>query len=1016
MNAEQLAGQVRFALSELSARNAAHEFEDMCRHVARSRLVSNLLPATGPVSAGGDQGRDFETFRSYLRDELGPHGAFLAKVADGPVAFACTLQQDGLPTKIRDDVAKIVGSGSAVAMVYVFTAGPIAVGRRHELQRQIGEDHTVALEILDSFALAELLADPELFWIAVQYLRLPAELAPARKSGAADQLAAWYVADRDRWRARGRANPAIGELLDLRDGLRYATDNDAARADFPFWLGLMIELTGDKAPGAVRQRARYEVGVAQLQGGRDLSPADGHVAAFLDGAVASDDPVLLGDAVVLLTFAIVAFTYRRTALGREQLTRWHQTVLARARELLEADPPPTARARLLELIGRACFTPDPARVAQAAQPLDLPDARELVDEDGRPRAPMARKTSDDLIDVRQGLDAWIELAKALPDTPLFPVDMLAGMLEILASSLVDEPEWRELTDAVGAAVARAEGGAAAAERSHRRAAALLEADRTVEAIGEIHRARMEWWSGDHLRPTVMTSLLLGDCYRRLKLPQAAKQFALGAVTLAHTTGADDLTDLIPHGLLQASSHEYTAGNWCSAVQLADLGLTAQHTMIDAEIDPWAQDDLSKAMITAGMALRAARQLVKDDTLTAKISELAAHHGMLDSLEAVAGDEHAWSRQQWFELADAQLLGRPFDDLGAERIIRFAALGQQWTVRCANRWADVLAAERLAAAAQVLLVELARIDLLLLSTEIDVEIVLTAGGSDEPARDPIENLSTNDGRRWRIALLGYDGDPLDPDAVSQELLTALSTVLIDVSLLGAERFFEEIEPAFAAGLIAKVTAGRPYDELGAVISEQRFGLLPRTTVEPPGGGLERAVTESPELPWQDGPLPTSDDPVELLESRYEQIPRLMARTLARLRVDRRFQTTVALLRQQGWRDWHILTAAYNILLQRRLAAAGLNTAGAISSPAGARAATDLAYTPEADDEDEVPLGIFLNVEAMDRGRLMALLSMVRGLGLEVHGVPDLPAIEHFLAARFGYWNDDIEHRDPFVADT
>jgi hypothetical protein len=264
-----------------------------------------------------------------------------------------------------------------------------------------------------------------------------------------------------------------------------------------------------------------------------------------------------------------------------------------------------------------------------------------------------------------------------------------------------------------------------------------------------------------------------------------------------------------------------------------------------------------------VALRAARQLVKDDNLTIKVSELAAQHGMLPSLEAVAGDEHAWSQQEWFELADAQLLGRPFDDLGVERIIRFAALGQQWTVRCANRWADVLAAERLAAAAQVLLVELARIDLYLLSTEIDVEVVLADAAHDVPTEGRVENLSSNNGRRWRVALLGYDGGVLDPDAVSQELLAALSTVLIDISLLGSKRFFEEIEPAFAAGLIAKVTAGRPYDELGAVISEQRFGLMPRATVEPPGGVVERAASESPELPWQDGRLPTADDPVELL---------------------------------------------------------------------------------------------------------------------------------------------------------
>ena len=54
--------------------------------------------------------------------------------------------------------------------------------------------------------------------------------------------------------------------------------------------------------------------------------------------------------------------------------------------------------------------------------------------------------------------------------------------------------------------------------------------------------------------------------------------------------------------------------------------------------------------------------------------------------------------------------------------------------------------------------------------------------------------------------------------------------------------------------------------------------------------------------------------------------------------------------------------------------------------------------------------------MDRRRLMAPMFMVRGLGLEVHGVPDLPAIERFLGARFGYWDADIEHADPFAAGT
>src|SRR6185369_11789937 len=129
---EELIGQIRFALSELASDNGQHRFEDLCRHFARERLVPNILPATGPVGVGGDQGRDFETFRSYLRDELGTHGAFAGRLQQGHVAFACTLQQDGLPSKIRQDIKKITGSGSQVVAIYVFLVAPLPVATRHK--------------------------------------------------------------------------------------------------------------------------------------------------------------------------------------------------------------------------------------------------------------------------------------------------------------------------------------------------------------------------------------------------------------------------------------------------------------------------------------------------------------------------------------------------------------------------------------------------------------------------------------------------------------------------------------------------------------------------------------------------------------------------------------------------------------------------------------------------------------------------------------------------------------------
>jgi hypothetical protein len=69
-NPDQIKTHIRFQLEQLSTKNAHHDFEHLCRNLTRARICSNIIPATGPVSAGGDQGRDFETFRTYLNSSL----------------------------------------------------------------------------------------------------------------------------------------------------------------------------------------------------------------------------------------------------------------------------------------------------------------------------------------------------------------------------------------------------------------------------------------------------------------------------------------------------------------------------------------------------------------------------------------------------------------------------------------------------------------------------------------------------------------------------------------------------------------------------------------------------------------------------------------------------------------------------------------------------------------------------------------------------------------------------------
>jgi hypothetical protein len=80
---EEIAQYIGFQLSELAGTNGHHEFEKLCFHLARKRIYPNLLPSTDPVSAGGDQGSDFETYE-VTGDRPSP---FFAKASEGTGAI-----------------------------------------------------------------------------------------------------------------------------------------------------------------------------------------------------------------------------------------------------------------------------------------------------------------------------------------------------------------------------------------------------------------------------------------------------------------------------------------------------------------------------------------------------------------------------------------------------------------------------------------------------------------------------------------------------------------------------------------------------------------------------------------------------------------------------------------------------------------------------------------------------------------------------------------------------------------
>jgi hypothetical protein len=467
------------------------------------------------VSAKGDAGRDLDTFRSYLKQELGPHSAFTALVSDGPPVFVCTLQEKAIDRKILRHVAKIAAGGMEVAQVFAMCSRPLAIGKRQELIKAVLDTHELELEVLDGEALAAHLARPDLFWVAEQYLDVPSELAPPDDEADLPQK---YAENRQRWRSGEPPQPTIGDFLAIKRGLRHATFNRQTRDDLPFWLGLMRTLADQVGPAQVRQRARYEVAVAALRGAGDMRPADDLVREYLDEVSASEPSVArIVDAKTLLTYAFGAALRCATDLDAATLTRWSEQLRAVVESQLEEAPTANTRAVLLRTLGGLYLQPDLAGLELPTEPQPGPDpADDVAPADGVPWGGAAFMSLPDAI------VAWLELARMLEHAPLFPVDSFSRELTLLTTTLVDHPDWRELTRLVDEALVAASGQAAAAARCRDRAVQLKKAGRLRQAVHEMHEAKVDWWSGDTFRGSLLAMLFIADCYQRLKLPHAAK--------------------------------------------------------------------------------------------------------------------------------------------------------------------------------------------------------------------------------------------------------------------------------------------------------------------------------------------------------------------------------------------------------------------------------------------------------------------------------------------------------------
>lgn len=969
----EIRSYIHFQLSQLGVRNGAHLFEQLCFELARQRHVSNLLPATGPVQSGGDQGRDFESYRTYLTQSSLGDSTFLSLATDEVVVGACTLERGDTAGKIRRDLKSIFAGGERPSRVLYFCEQDVPVASRHKLQAHCRGVYDAVLDIHDGQAIADQLSDPDTFWIASQFLDIPAELYPPEESDDA------YAALRSRWLVEKAQASNHADFLEIKEGLRTATREEPLRPDLQGWLAVMRAYLEASVSERFRQKARYEIAVAELRGRGNLDPAQPLVESYFASIDAAGSlPVDLLDAAVLAVFCWGAVQHGHTRVEAQTVLGWALTVSDRVDLALTVVERRGDRCTLLE--ARAVLAGIPSGDASRDQILDLV------------------------------LEAWLAVMAAAKDTAFFPVWHIADFVERMAPALSGKPAYRTLRDQIDDLTRIRSGGHAVAEQSQRRGIAHLEAGRRLLAIDELQRAKVGWFSGEAMSNSLRVMTLLSNCYADLGLALAARYYAAGATYLGLHSDDDDVRALTPGAAFQLVRMQAAGGELISSLAMTQQALGLHFALetnpTDFDAHPLLQAVLAEGGIGLAIVRRLAPELV---TMTEGLVETwpLAREDRDAVLSLESGHDSAWMTMDEAALMDrleVELGRSPLEDVGPARTHVWSALGVEWTLTCANDRETVAAAFGLGSVLQVIQVELAHVELLVVPGKVVLDVELG------PVVSPRVTTPLDGVANWRVVMpeTPPEDDPLGKDEF-HEAFSIAATVLGQVTALDARSFKEILTQAMERDLGLRAYSVRPARELMAFAARQVdcFEALAAR----PASVLPRRIRprEPEELAWPTTTAPgySPERAREALINRYRR-PWETARTsLERALADERVKGLVLGLRDDGLLDWQILGIFWSIICQAQVEAGGRLSMEQLS-----RAFMDRSRRAERREDAVVDLSI-IDAERIEGQRITANAAVLNTWGLRPNR-PDLDpeGLRRFLDVRYRQAVDDIPHDDLF----
>ncbi len=990
MNKEIVTQHIRFGIDQLGVHNRYFEFEHICRHITKARICGNVIPATGPVQSGGDQGRDFETFHSYLKASPIANNTFLALLSEVPIVFACSLQEKpATPSgKITQDVNTICSPGLIKPeRIYFFSGQDITVAKRHERQKWAKEEKDVILEIIDANAISDFLTDSQLFWIANKYLNISPEIYPRPFNSES-----WYETQYKDYSSKKDKEivKSFEVFQDIKLALRHIYKDNDLKQDLPFWIDRMkYFVNGKNIPLVLKRNAIYEIFVASLIGLDNVDEQEEDIRFYLKDLHEIHREADLRDASFLISFVKNAtIQAKKTKFSIEEVEHWAKTISDLVDEELKQNISPN----------RFCI-------------LTTLKAQQLS---GGVRHTVSQREEYFKLIINLTLDEYEKLIPLIPKSNFYPLSSLSyvlnEMIDVHIEQKIINERLENITQKIDALLENRLGEIGEAERLVDRAIKYLNTGNEVFAINILHKAKVKWGKNESLDSLIRILCTLSYIYLNLKMVFAAKYFAMCAADFAIRENSMENTPLLLKSLTQLAIIEYMTGAWLNYLYSIDHLIPIISSIQGEHFDIHEDENTKHLLPHVSMIKYFGNRFAPE--LNHLIDSIAKkpmwEDNVSDTYKHIASRYNDFSDKNIWSQCEENLLYKPFNDIGKTRIIEFSTFGITWTFKFDNDYVTNATAEQCIAIIQIILVAVSEQDTHTVDSDIQIHLS-TSSKIDklEFQRSPSNQLSI-----WNVTL--PSNLPTGIDAVNtsmSEYFNLVFSILLNQSLLPDEEFWKIIENCFENGdLESKIFFWRFYSDFFCRFHDKKeFENFMKDKFQTPFSNKKFAPKGHHLLRYKTELSPKFNEKTikEDIRRRYNNALIPVEVTLTSIVKNPNFKNTLKRLRNEGWLDWQILMAISLAVIGYKRQQMGINMRNMLELQM-------LSSTPEKENFIMIPENVY-TYENISLYLTINLSSILLSYGLKNHtDTPNFDKIREFLNLRFKFNEIDLQELSPFPA--